>query len=133
MKYLSKRIKKDIIKGGLILAPRRSGKTVAILELLCESDDYVLICFSDEIAKSLISEICERGISPKKSKVKIKGPKSRIPYHKKVIIDECLWNPAFFRLKYDRIHCAISSPPLRTVQYTGKRRKSVIDFNETLV
>jgi AAA+ ATPase superfamily predicted ATPase len=39
MNYLTKKLKEDIKKGGLVIAPRRAGKTTAILELLKESKD----------------------------------------------------------------------------------------------
>jgi len=53
MEYLTKRIKKDIQNGGIVIAPRRAGKTVAIIDMIEQSDEYVLVCCTNTCANSI--------------------------------------------------------------------------------
>jgi hypothetical protein len=133
MEYLTKRIKKDIQDGGIVIAPRRAGKTVAIMDLLEQSDDYVLVCCTKTCAESIRKDIVERGVKDKE-KVNncVFGPKDAAldKCKKKIIIDEFFWNPFFYRSNFLKYHCAVSSAPLKLFVYNKKGKKLIMDMDE---
>ena len=118
LSYLTKRLKQDIKKGGMVIAPRRSGKTQAILALLEESEEYCLICYSYESYKATKNELIDRRkIDRKRAEVSVAYPGQKYPLGKKYIIDEFFWNSASSTKSY---HCAVSSNSGDLVVYTGK-------------
>lgn len=132
MGYLNNRIEKDIEKGGMIFAPRRSGKTQAIKSILMKSRDYVLVCANQDMAIAIISELCRTGIPYKDCRKMVKGPRSNIPKGKKIIIDEFMWNPFFFKSSKINFHAAVSSSALSTVLYNKKGRRLVLEKEDIL-
>jgi len=132
MNYLTLKLERDIKKGGIIIAPRRSGKTTAILNILKSSNEYVLVCHSLTQAEILHKELSE--IS-KKSTIEIKkciiGPSQIWKGEcRKIIIDEFFWNRAFYTLK--DYHCIISSNPRDMVVYNSKGIRLKINKDEML-
>ena len=132
MGYLNNRIARDIEKGGIIFAPRRSGKTLAILCVLTKSKDYVLICPNPDMAMAIISELHRKGIPYKDCRKMVKGPRSNIPKGKKIIIDEFMWNPFFFKSSKINFHAAVSSSALSTILYNKKGRRLVLEKEDIL-
>jgi hypothetical protein len=134
MEYLSKRIKKDIQKGGIVIAPRRAGKTFAIMDLLEHSDDYALVCVSKSYAESTQKDMIQRGIKDKEKVMDcVFGPKDAAldKCIKKIIIDEFFWNPFFYRSNFLKYHCAVSSAPLNVYLYNKKGKKLIMYKDET--
>lgn len=127
MKYLTNRIKKDIQKGGIVIAPRRAGKTTAIIELLEQSktNEYLLICFSENCAKQIRGEMITRGIkNGKEINSCVVGPRNAMTASfNKIIIDEFFWNPAFYNSSFLKYHCIVSSTPKNLYVYNKKGRK----------
>lgn len=129
MDYLTNRLKRAIKKGGMIITPRRSGKTQAILDLLSDSDEYVLICYSKSYALHIRQELSERSQWSLNQIAKmIIGSRDRYDKSKKIILDEFFWNPAFFGdIGY---HCAISSNREDLILYNKTGRRMKIAQNE---
>lgn len=117
LSYLTKRLKQDIKNGGMVIAPRRSGKTQAILALLEESEEYCLICYSYESYKATKNELIDRHIDRKRVEASVTYAGRKYPLGKKLIIDEFFWNSASSTKSY---HCAVSSNFGDLVVYTGK-------------
>ena len=129
MDYLTNRLVRAIKKGGMIIAPRRAGKTQAILEVLKQSDEYILICFSCSFARHLQDQF---SMMTTRSNTDIRqaiiGPRSIKRSNKKIIIDEFFWNPAF--VGGTEYHCAISSNPRDLILYNKTGRRMKIAYNE---
>jgi hypothetical protein len=126
LSYLTKRLKLDIKKGGIVIAPRRAGKTQAIIELLEESNEYLLICNSLAIAKDVRNRLLDRhkiDIKQVEESMIISGQRFS---DKKLIIDECFWNPSFYSEDY---HCAVSSNPSDLIVYNDKGKRFKIKKN----
>lgn len=125
---MTKRLMKQIAAGGIIIAPRVSGKTTAIVELMCKDpSSYVLVALNHNMACYIRSALKEKGFSDADRRVilpnnvdKLRG---RPPY--KVIIDEAFWNPAFYNNQ--PYHCALSSAPKRMVVYNKKGRQITVN------
>ena len=129
MDYLTNRLVRVIKKGGMIIAPRRAGKSQAILKVLSDSDDYLLVCHSSDSARmhqELLSRISKKSISEIKGC--ISHPWERLRSSKKIIIDEFFWNPVF--AVTSQYHCAISSNPRDLILYNKTGRRMKIAYNE---
>lgn len=113
MKNLSVALKKEIIKGGIVLSPRRSGKTRAALSLLLSSEDYVLVCITKQIARELQIDLLNMGKTTKC----IYGPKDKIPEGKKVIVDEFFYNAYCLKNPLTEIHCLMATAPKNLVVF----------------
>jgi len=124
--YLTKALKAAIKEGGVIIAPRMSGKTHAIVELLREQpwkdlyniphkEFWTCICHSNQSAHQMRKNFPDQAC-------KIYGPTVKNPG--KVILDEYLWNPY-----KGEFHAAISSNKETMVIYnkTGRRVKIKVD------
>jgi predicted AAA+ superfamily ATPase len=117
MEYLTASLKKQIIEGGIILSPRRSGKTRAVLELLSESDEYIYIVLNSAIALTLQKELNELAMTKKERC--IFGPKNKLPKGKKIIVDELFHNSYYNRKRITSIHCLLGTTPKRLVAYNN--------------
>jgi hypothetical protein len=111
MEYLTKKLKKEIMKGGIINAPRGSGKTTAIAELLQEHPDLYLSCptylhkrvFKNTYRHINLSNIDNRIIGPESTEG-LEGAK--------VIYDDCFSHPNFPKcIREDNFLCAIGTMP----------------------
>ena len=128
MNYLTKKLKRDIKKGGIVIAPRRSGKGYAVLKLLLESDDFILVCANSEVARQLQKDINEK-VSGNKL---IYGPKDKIPVGKKIIVDEFFHNPYFSSKTVPDAHCLLGTIPKEMVVYNRKGEKTRFKKEEIL-
>jgi len=123
MDYLTKKLMKDIKRGGLVIAPRRSGKTVAAICFLQKNEGFILSCHSWGMARELQGQYPD-------VKDLIIGPDhySRVGRREKIILDEAFWHPLFLKgLDFSSgpggIHCALSSTPGGTVVYNEKGKR----------
>jgi len=122
---------RKIRKGGIIIAPRRAGKTVAILTLMDQDSSYVVSCPNYQIAKEYKSKAESMGLSLGCLK-RIVGPltgKDLAAYAgrgSKIIIDEFFWWPGLTSLMGHRdIHAYVSSPFEAMHATDGKKWVSV--------
>lgn len=123
MKYLTSRLIRDIEDGGIIFAPRRSGKSQAILALLMKSEYYVVVCPNKSTAENYIYELKKKGYTRLECSKQVRGPRSKVPSDKRVIIDEFMWNPFFFKNNFIKYHAAVSSVPVKAIMYDSKGRR----------
>jgi len=118
--YMTKRLMKQIATGGIVVAPRRAGKTTAILDLMCKDPAYVLVCRNHYTANCVKEDLTRRGVAGAERRVahggNLVGLRGWITKTDKVIIDEFFWNPAFTQVPY---HCAVSSAPKRMIVYNA--------------
>ncbi len=113
---LQPKIKKEIVKGGLIMAPQRSGKTRAIAEVLHENPNFILVVARPAFLKAhqesyleLYGDKCPRIVT--ETEYKRLGRRNK---NLKVILDDYLWNlKAGYYTNID-FHAAVSSPLKRT-------------------
>lgn len=129
--YLTSKIKQDLINGGLIIAPRRSGKSEAIIELLNESDDYIIVCINQDHAKSMRDRLIKRHI---KNKVRADDLIVGQTYdfkrnEKKIIIEEFFYNKAA-DLNLDW-HAAVSTLSKDVIVYNKKGKKLISKTEES--
>jgi len=124
LSYLTKRLMKDIAAGGIVIAPRRAGKTTAIIELMVKDPSYVMVCHTRDTAVYMTNELLARNVKNAEQRVlsKFESLRDRTV---KVIIDEAFWNPAFNRTR--GYHCAVSSAPNRMVVYNAKGRSMTVN------
>lgn len=115
MEYLTRTLRKEIIKGGIVISPRRSGKTQAVLSILLKSEEYAFICFHKKVAKELQKDLKSMGVTDKR----IFGPKEKIPEDKKIIVDEFFHNPYCIKHPLSSIHCLIGSAPKALVVFNN--------------
>jgi AAA+ ATPase superfamily predicted ATPase len=130
-KYLTSKIKKDLIKGGLIITPRRSGKSEAIVELLNESTDYVLVCANQDQMNMTRERLIKKNFKNKfKINSLIVGPTYNFKglFNKKIIIDEYFYNSAADKI--DNWHTAISTFNKDAVIYDKKGKRIVVKTEE---
>ena len=80
----------------------------------------------------IISELHRKGIPYKDCRKMVKGPRSNIPKGKKIIIDEFMWNPFFFKSSKINFHAAVSSSALSTILYNKKGRRLVLEKEDIL-
>jgi hypothetical protein len=132
MGYLTKKLKKDIQKGGIVIAPGRAGKTTAVIELLEQSDEYFLICLSMRHAENIWDELLNRGIKDRKEIMNcVGGPKTNlVDIKRKIIIDEFFWNPIVYSRNFLTYHCGITRNPSRLVVYDKKGKKLTLEKDE---
>jgi hypothetical protein len=128
MNCLTASLKKQIIEGGIILSPRRSGKTRAVLELLSESDEYIYIALNSVIAVTLQKELNE--LAKTKKEKCIFGPKNKLPKGKKIIVDELFINSYYKRKRIASIHCLLGTTPKRLVAYNNSGRTIKLNAEE---
>lgn len=109
------KLAREIVKGGIIIAPRRAGKTIAALNVLSVDSNMVYSCFSKEIAICVQCTAREMGFSEGVLK-RIKGPLSRdqirgVYKDRSIILDEFFWHPeAMGIMRMPQFHAALSSP-----------------------
>lgn len=128
--YLTKRLMKQIVAGGIVIAPRRAGKTTAVVELMRRDPSYVLVCLNHSNAQYAKQALTLRGVVDAEKRVasgeSIPSIRGRVTADSKVIIDEFFWNSAFTQIPY---HCAVSSSPKRMVVYNAKGRNLTVNSN----
>jgi hypothetical protein len=109
--YLTDKLEQEIVNGGIIIAPKGSGKTIAIINILCNSENYMVVCSNREAINRIIYEIQKRSGKPLSTIKRIVVPPvlREIDYRKRIIVDDFLYNPLFNEIRHS-IHCAISDP-----------------------
>ena len=92
-------IKKALLQGGLVVADRCSGKTSALVEILLEDDDAIVIVGTESQSRRLKEGLLEKGLSYETVKEKIVPAQSAEKYllnqrtNKNVYVDEWGRNP----------------------------------------
>jgi len=94
------KIKQDIKKGGIVCAPRRSGKSSAILSLLFESDEYALVCHDRTYLKPYRDTLVKMGLPLSVAQQRVISVGSDKPEGKKLIAEETLQ-------KFEQYHCVV--------------------------
>lgn len=119
MSLLTSRLMKQIALGGIVVAPRRAGKTTAIIELMIKDPSYVLVCPNNDLVTHIAFKLILIGIP--NALQRVIGASSintlRGRNNIKVIVDEAFFNPAFLKIPY---HCAVSTAPKRMAVYNSK-------------
>jgi hypothetical protein len=130
--YLTKKLMRDMEKGGVIIAPRRSGKSVAIVRFLRKHKNFAVSCPTMEMAQYMKVLAVEMfGVHGFEIKERCLG--SNPSYFRgrdwKVIIDEAFWHPMYLT-KSLPFHCALSSFPKDLILYNekGKRLSLKADY-----
>ena len=108
MAYLTKQLEKDIVKGGLILAPCRAGKTTAIVNVLKKDESFILVV--DTYRQK--SDYVDRLGAPKEQVQVCRVLRAEdSPYARhKIVLDEALFSPYSFSHFGGKCHAMLSSP-----------------------
>lgn len=98
MKYVDKsqEIKKALRQGGLVISERGTGKTKALVEILLEEPDAVIIAHNSYGKRRIKDFLTECGYGPNINKRVFDGAKSEkelLGMHKDFYIDEYFLNP----------------------------------------
>jgi len=107
MTHLTKQLEKDIIKGGLILAPCRSGKTTAIVNVLKKDEHFILVVDTALQKKDYVERL--GAPSPQVFVCDTLRRYGTFPVYK-IVLDEALFSPDSFFHFGDKCYAMLSSP-----------------------
>tara|TARA_R110000868_G_scaffold66014_2_gene196953 strand:- start:454 stop:879 length:426 start_codon:yes stop_codon:yes gene_type:complete len=119
-----KKIKKALKAGGMIFAPRRSGKSIALIEILQEESDSVLIVCSKIQKFRLYHEMTKD--KTVQARILVNPSISELRKFNKIYVDEFLHNSDFQKYK---AHALITSPfnrtPLKVILASKKLKEEI--------